>query len=56
MATLDKLSVREQFDKIKVSFDEQVKAGKVRQSNFSSVNSVLLQILLVNIQTNFTLQ
>ena len=29
MATIDKLSVRAEFDKIKVGFDEQVKAGKV---------------------------
>lgn len=29
MATIDKQSVRDEFDKIKSGFDEHVKAGKV---------------------------
>ena len=47
MATLDKLSVREQFDKIKVSFDEQVKAGKVTSEVATLVNTLIMLFSIV---------
>lgn len=47
MATLDKLSVREQFDKIKVSFDEQVKAGKVTSEVVTLVNTLIMLFSIV---------
>jgi hypothetical protein len=42
MATLDKQSVREEFDKIKAGFDEQVKAGKVTSEVATLVNTLIL--------------
>lgn len=46
MASLNKQSVREEFEKIKSSFDEQVKAGKVPADTAVLVNAL---IMLVNI-------
>jgi len=46
MASINKQSVREEFEKIKSSFDEQVKAGKVPADTAVIVNAL---IMLVNI-------
>ena len=53
MATIDKQSVRDEFDKIKVSFDEQVKAGKV-SSEIATLVSTL--IMLFNIVLSIFLE
>ena len=42
MATIDKQSVRAEFDKIKVGFDAQVKAGKVSTEVAMLVNTLML--------------
>lgn len=42
MATIDKQSVRAEFDKIKVSFDEQVKAGKVSSEVATLFNTLMM--------------
>ena len=47
MATIDKQSVRAEFDKIKVGFDEQVKAGKVSTEVAMLVNTLMLLFNLV---------
>jgi transposase len=47
MATIDKQSVRAEFDKIKFSFDEQVKAGKVSTEVAMLVNTLMLLFNLV---------
>ena len=47
MASIDKQSVRAEFDKIKVSFDEQVKAGKVSTEVAMLVNTLMLLFNLV---------
>jgi len=47
MATIDKQSVRDEFDKIKVSFDEQVKAGKVSTEVAMLVNTLMMMFQLV---------
>ena len=46
MASLNKQSVRKEFEKIKSSFDEQVKGGKVPDDMAVIVNAL---IMLVNI-------
>ena len=48
MASLDKQSVRAEFDKIKISFDEQIKAGKVSADVAALINTlfVLFNIVL----------
>lgn len=43
MATINKQSVRDEFDKIKLSFDEQVKAGKV-SSDVAALFSTLMML------------
>jgi len=47
MATIDKQSVRAEFDKIKVGFDEQVKAGKVSTEVAMLFNTLMLLFNLV---------
>ena len=47
MATIDKQSVRAEFDKIKVGFDEQVKSGKVSTEVAMLVNTLMLLFNLV---------
>jgi len=47
MATLDKQSVREEFDKIKSGFDEQVKAGKVTSEVATLVNTLIMLFSIV---------
>jgi hypothetical protein len=47
MASIDKQSVRAEFDKIKVSFDDQVKAGKVSTEVAMLVNTLMLLFNLV---------
>lgn len=47
MATINKESVRAEFDKIKVGFDEQVKAGKVSTEVAMLVNTLMLLFNLV---------
>lgn len=47
MATLDKQSVREEFDKIKASFDAQVKAGKVTSEVATLVNTLIMLFSIV---------
>lgn len=47
MATLDKQSVRDEFDKIRVSFDEQVKAGKVSSDVAILFNTLILLFNIV---------
>lgn len=49
MASIDKQSVRDEFDKIKSNFDDQVKAGKVSTETASLVNALiaLFNILLM---------
>lgn len=42
MATIDKQSVRAEFDKIKLSFDEQVKAGKVSTEVATLFNTLMM--------------
>lgn len=42
MATVDKQSVRAEFDKIKASFDEQVKAGKVSTEVATLFNTLMM--------------
>jgi len=46
--SLDKQSVRAEFDKIKISFDEQIKAGKVSADAATLINTlfVLFNIVL----------
>ena len=46
MARIDKQSVREEFDKIKTGFDEEVAAGKVSTEVASLFNALMI---LVNI-------
>jgi len=47
MATLDKQSVREEFDKIKSSFQEQVDAGKVSSEVATLVNTLIMLFNIV---------
>ncbi len=47
MATLDKHSVREEFDKIKASFDAQVQAGKVTSEVATLVNTLIMLFSIV---------
>lgn len=47
MATLDKQSVRDEFDKIKAGFDEQVKAGKVTSEVATLVNTLIMLFSIV---------
>lgn len=47
MAILDKQSVREEFDKIKASFDEQVKAGKVNADIAALFNTLIMLFSIV---------
>mgnify|MGYP000861009955 FL=1 len=42
MASIDKQSVRAEFDKIKTSFDEQVKAGKVSTEVATLFNALMM--------------
>ncbi|NCT56207.1 MAG: hypothetical protein GW760_00585 [Legionella sp.] len=42
MASIDKQSVRDEFEKIKVGFDEQVKAGKVSTEVAMLVNTLMM--------------
>ena len=42
MASIDKQSIRAEFDKIKVSFDEQVQAGKVSSETAALVNTLMM--------------
>jgi transposase len=42
MASFNKQSVREEFDKIKASFDEQVKAGKVAPETAALFNTLIM--------------
>ena len=42
MATINKQSVRDEFEKIKTSFDEQVKAGKVSTETAMLFNALIL--------------
>lgn len=53
MATINKQSVRDEFDKIKLSFDEQVKAGKV-SSDVAALFGTL--ILLFNVVLSIFLE
>ena len=47
MATIDKQSVRAEFDKIKASFDEQVKAGKVSSEVATLFNTLMMLFNLI---------
>jgi transposase len=47
MAILDKQSVREEFDKIKASFDEQVRAGKVNADIATLFNTLIMLFSIV---------
>ncbi len=47
MATLDKQSVRDEFDKIKAGFDERVKAGKVTSEVATLVNTLIMLFSIV---------
>jgi len=47
MATIDKQSVREEFDKIKSSFQEQVDAGKVSSEVATLVNTLIMLFNIV---------
>lgn len=47
MAILDKQSVREEFDKIKAGFDEQVKGGKVSAEVATLVNTLIMLFSIV---------
>ena len=42
MASIDKQSIRAEFDKIKVSFDEQVKSGKVSNEVATLFNTLMM--------------
>jgi transposase len=42
MATINKQSVRDEFDRIKASFDEQVKSGKVPAETAALVNTLIM--------------
>jgi transposase len=47
MATIDKQSVRTEFDKLKLSFDEQVKAGKVSAELSLIFNTMMTLVSLI---------
>lgn len=47
MANLNKQSVREEFDKIKASFEEQVKVGKVPSETAALFNALILLVGLI---------
>ena len=47
MAILDKQSVRDEFDKVKASFDEQVKAGKVNAEIATLFNTLIMLFSIV---------
>lgn len=47
MASLDKQSVRAEFDKIKVSFEDQVKAGKVSSDVAALINTLFVLFTIV---------
>jgi len=47
MATIDKQSVRDEFDKIKSGFDEHVKAGKVSTEVAMLFNTLIMLFSLV---------
>lgn len=47
MASLDKQSVRAEFDKIKVSFESQVKAGKVSSDVAALINTLFVLFSIV---------
>jgi len=47
MASLNKQSVREEFEKIKASFDEQLKAGKVPTETALLVNTLIMLFEIV---------
>ncbi|MDP3705257.1 MAG: hypothetical protein Q8R24_05050 [Legionellaceae bacterium] len=42
MASIDKQSIRAEFDKIKTSFDEQVQSGKVSSETAALVNTLMM--------------
>ena len=42
MASIDKQSIRVEFDKIKANFDEQVKSGKVSSEVASLISSLMM--------------
>ena len=42
MASIDKQSIRVEFDKIKANFDEQVKSGKVSSEVASLFSSLMM--------------
>lgn len=43
MASIDKQSIRAEFDKIKASFDEQVQSGKVSSETAALVNTLIVK-------------
>ena len=47
MASINKQSVRDEFDKIKASFDEQVKSGKVPAETATLVNALFMLFGLI---------
>jgi transposase len=47
MASINKQSVREEFEKIKSSFDEQVKAGKVSADTATLFNALILLVGII---------
>jgi transposase len=47
MASINKQSVRDEFDKLKISFDEQVKAGKVPAETATLMNALFVLFSLI---------
>jgi flagellar motor protein MotB len=47
MASINKQSVREELDKIKASFEEQVKSGKVSAETVTLVNALFMLFSLI---------
>ena len=47
MANFNKQSVREEFDKIKASFEEQIKSGKVAPETAALFNTLIMLVGII---------